>query len=42
MIIQIIDAITAIAIIVGAALIVVCCFLKDDKKYKQRNTKQNL
>ena len=37
MIIQIIDAITAIAIIAGATLIVVCCFMKDDRKYKQRN-----
>lgn len=37
MIIQIIDVITAIAIIAGAILIVVCCFMKDDKKYKQRN-----
>ena len=39
MIIQIIDAITAIAIIAGTTLIVVCCFLKDSRKYKQRNNK---
>lgn len=39
MIIQIIDAITAIAIIAGTTLIVVCCFLKDNRKYKQRNKK---
>ena len=39
MIIQIIDAITAIAIIAGSILIVVCCYLKDDQKYKQRNKK---
>lgn len=39
MIIQIIDVITAITIIVGAILIVVCCFIKDDRKYKQRNKK---
>ena len=37
MIIQIIDVITAITIIAGVILIVVCCFMKDDKKYKQRN-----
>ena len=39
MIIQIIDAITAIAIIAGTTVIVVCCYLKDDQKYKQRNKK---
>ena len=39
MIIQIIDAITAIAIIAGTTVIVVCCFLKDSRKYKQRNNK---
>lgn len=39
MIIQIIDVITAIAILAGATLIVVCCFMKDDRKYKQRNKK---
>lgn len=39
MIIQIIDAITAIAIFAGSILIIVCCYLKDDQKYKQRNKK---
>ena len=39
MILQIIDIATAIAIIAGTTLIVVCCFLKDSRKYKQRNNK---
>ena len=39
MLIQIIDAITAIAIIAGTIVIVVCCYLKDNQKYKQRNKK---
>lgn len=39
MIIQIIDYITAIAILAGSTVIVVCCFLKDSRKYKQRNNK---
>jgi len=39
MILQIIDIATAIAIIAGTTVIIVCCFLKDNQKYKERNNK---